>query len=165
MNTAVKKKLCWNCEGNVSRDALNCPYCGVYLHREEDREEDFESDEESVPPHSPPYDFASHQKQDTTIPTPPYPSQQEPGVRIDPKNGSKKEASWMKTSTDWPRVMIPLVLLMAGSVFLLFALFIALFSQNGFLTLSWSVNTWIVFAVAAFPMLYLGWRSLRQLKE
>lgn len=164
MNTAVKKKLCWNCEGNVSRDAMNCPYCGVYLHREEDRDEDLEDLEEAS--HSPPYQPPLNTQKQDSIPTPPYASASIPQAM--PKEEVKiaeKQEPWFKTSTDWPKVMIPLVLLMAGSVFLLFALLIALFSQNGFLTLSWSFNTWFIFAFAAVPMLYLGWRSLRQLKE
>lgn len=36
MHTSTKKKLCWNCEGNVSHEAVNCPFCGVYLHHSSD---------------------------------------------------------------------------------------------------------------------------------
>src|ERR1700722_10179378 len=31
MKTNTKRKLCWNCEGNVSKEKEICPYCGVSL--------------------------------------------------------------------------------------------------------------------------------------
>jgi hypothetical protein len=39
MSAVPKKKLCWNCEGNVAKDIDNCPYCGVYVHGAEVEED------------------------------------------------------------------------------------------------------------------------------
>lgn len=32
MSAIPKRKLCWQCEGNVGFEEDTCPYCGVYLH-------------------------------------------------------------------------------------------------------------------------------------
>jgi hypothetical protein len=66
MSAVPKKKLCWNCEGNVSREIDNCPYCGVYLHAAELEENSS-------------WNPSYHSKKEE-IPSPLYQIQQEPEI-------------------------------------------------------------------------------------
>lgn len=154
MNTIQKKKLCWNCEGNVARDAANCPYCGVYLHRDEDRE-DYEED------HVPPYAL-DEEEENSQVPEAPYaelnqhkqqPPEQTP---LQILNGPQGE---------WKAVALPLTMLLGGSVALLFAVLLLLFSHNGTFTVQWNANYWYVYLLIALPLLVTGWRSLSSLRE
>src|ERR1700722_19064125 len=142
MNTIVKKKLCWNCEGQVSHEEENCPFCGVYLNGtihiqnqiEEDNNEVYQPNKSSVTetktetaaaPYSPPY----------TPETPVMEKEQEkPNHHKAPEPAAITNISsnyGMKTD------FIPLFLLLSGSIIFLFSLILLLFSHNGTLTLKW----------------------------
>lgn len=156
MSTAGKKKLCWNCEGNVSREASNCPYCGVYLHRDQDEEIDIEDDEEEEL--APIYRSVSPENNSTAIPQAPYSAPQ-------PATRQENEAKPSSVQAEWKNTFIPLLLLLSGSFFLLFGLTLFLFSHNGFLTLQWKESYWPFYLIAALPLLYFGWNDLQNLKE
>ena len=164
MSTAVKKKLCWNCEGNVSRQADNCPYCGVYLHREnDDHDEEYDEIEEEdiTPPYQP--EPTNSKQMDPIIPTPPYAAQESPTA---PEAYIQQAAKpLLQLSSGWKAVVFPLTFLLAGSVFLLFGLILFLFSQNGTLTLQWNGEYWYAYLLVALPLLYLGWNTLQNLSD
>lgn len=134
MNKPVKTKLCWNCEGSVSRSAENCPYCAVYLSPEK---EDLSQD----PPYS---------KQ---IPKAPYnPVEQEEVIGL-------PEAQELAT-TGFRGAFLPLILLSTGLISLFFSLILFLFAENGKLTLQWDGSYWYIYLLLALPLLYFGWRYL-----
>ena len=54
-------------------------------------------------------------------------------------------------------------LLLAGSVFFLFGLVLALFSHQGVLTLQWDGSIWYVYSALSVPLLIIGWRSLMKI--
>lgn len=162
MATITKKKLCWNCEGNVARDAVNCPYCGVYLRRDEDLRNDYDEEEEDHL--TPPYRIEALQKNQETVPQPPYVASQAI-TQPEPAEKKKKLASSIGKLTEWKSVFIPIVLLLAGSVFLTFGMILFLFSKGGLLTVKWQGSLWIWYVVMALPSLYFGWRTLKNLDE
>ncbi len=158
-STIKKKKLCWNCEGDVARSTANCPYCGVYLHPEEEPE----SENPPVPEdaYTPPYNLDESPEEDAVIPQAPYPTHEEPS----PMQETPIASALPKNYEGWKQIVIPLSLLMAGSVFFLFSFLMLLFSQNGYFSLRWDASYWFVYLLVALPLLYFGWQSLETLED
>lgn len=153
MSAVPQKKLCWNCDGNVSKEIDNCPYCGVYLHA--GQEEEGTSS----------WGFSSSSKKEE-IPVPLY------QIKTDiadsaPSSEPEEEAASVSpaslTLVQLKQDVFPLLLLMSGSVFFLFGIILLLFSQNGTLTLQWDSQYWPIFLLLSFPAIYLGWRFLHQM--
>ena len=172
MKAKAKKKLCWNCEGNVSKEALNCPYCGVYLHptsnSSEDRD-DNEKESEQAPlpsksakkgnkeaPHQPLYtpsdDSSDEPEQTSTRPTP-----------LEAK--VKAEIPNTTGSHHLNNITLSLLCLLAGSLLLLFGIILFLFSHNGTFTLRWNGDMWYLYLLTALPLLFLGWQALQKVKD
>lgn len=151
MNKPVKTKLCWNCEGSVSRSIENCPYCGVYLSPEESNTVDSAAKAESAfqAPYSP-------QNRAEEVPKAPYnPSQEATEVMQDLTSNT----SSVKT------VFLPVLFLSAGIILLLFSLLILLFSTQGTLTLVWNEEYWLYFFLISLPCLMLGYKFVSQIEE
>lgn len=159
MSAVPKKKLCWNCEGNVSRELDNCPYCGVYVHPLElEGESDW----------NPTYHPSSKTEE---IPSPLY--------RIDSKNSSNEEEAESSDSIDeeertlplshllnkLKQDLFPLLFLLMGSGFFLFGIILLLFSQNGTFTLQWPSENGYYFFFVSIPLLFFGWKFLQALEE
>jgi hypothetical protein len=148
MSKPEKKKLCWNCEGNVSRTAENCPYCAVYLNPEPATEEP-----EVKPLYSP-------QASAGTIPKAPYSPPQGEGA------GAQEEAPALKSehaaNSLFRSIFLPITLLTAGLFSILFAGILLLFSTQGVLTLEWDGELWYLYAIAGTPLLFFGWRFLEK---
>lgn len=148
MEKPGKRKLCWNCEGNVSRVAEHCPYCGVYLSPEMVEEE--ESSSTFTPPYQPPEVTeqaplqAPYQPVTEVIST-------EPIAEAVPLGKGVARA-----------VFFSIFCLGAGTLSILFALLLFFFSSHGVLTLQWEEGYWVIFALFAVPLLFLGWKSLPQ---
>ena len=154
MNKVAKKRLCWNCEGNVSVDAETCPFCGV-----------------SVVPASldgtgnsfvPPY-AAPSIHQNTEVHRSPYSVAATPVPEMGTREA--KEAEEIEPSTDeFKKVVISVALLLGGSVFFLFGLALFLFSNNGIFSLHWNGAIWFVYTFMSLPMLFFGWKALMKLE-
>jgi hypothetical protein len=156
MSAVPKKKLCWNCEGNVSREIDNCPYCGVYLHAAELEENSS-------------WNPSYHSKKEE-IPSPLYQIQQEPEIdeqerSIEDVPGNIDEISnWSIILSQLKEDLFPILFLMMGSIFFLFGVVLILFSQNGTLTLQWQGQDGIYFLLFAIPLIIFGWKFLQQLE-
>lgn len=153
MSAVPKKKLCWNCEGNVSRVIDNCPYCGVYLHANEEAEEEAK------------WHKIRHSEEDD-IPSPVY--QMLPDEEADQQQANPTS---VKGGFDWSHFMpqlkqdlFPMLFLMAGSLFFLFGVVLLLFSQDGKLILEWDSNYSTYFLGAALPLFALGWKYFQNLE-
>lgn len=134
----VKKKICWNCEGSVPRDAQNCPFCAVYLNREEEG--------------SPPFRMDVNENEEEV-------------ESFDSEEEIKEEKKRSFSFSGWRGTVFSLILLMAGLFFLLFGFIITVFSENGFLTLQWSAQYWWAYFALALPLLAIGYLILRQTED
>lgn len=154
MSALPKKKLCWNCEGNVAIDIDNCPYCAVYLHASE-----LEGGTHWNRGYSP-------STKTEEIPAPPYRIQTpEDQVEIlNEEESDEKLSSWLSLFSQLKSDLFPMLFLMAGSVFFLFGVVLLLFSQNGTLTLQWQESHGFYFLFMAFPLIVYGWKFLQQLE-
>lgn len=159
MKQPEKKKLCWNCEGSAPLQDENCPYCGVYLSplSLSGRQGDL---------FDPPYRLGNRNDQEQ-VPAPPYAiSPAEEQKKAEPSvlamDAAEEESS---EKTVIQEALLPLILLLSGSAFMLFGLALLLFSRHGVLTLHWNGSYWPFYLVVSLPMLVFGWRSLQQLSE
>lgn len=141
MSKPEKKKLCWNCEGNVSRSAENCPYCAVYLNPES-------GEEAAIKP------FYSPQDSTGAIPKAPYLPIEE-GPQEEQTIKSERSEDHLLQS-----IFLPIILLTAGLFSLLFAAILFLFSTNGVLTLEWDGELWYLYPIVGVPLLLVGLKLL-----
>ncbi len=155
MSTQPKKKLCWNCEGRVSLKDENCPYCGVYLSPL-GSDEDSESKETLF---SPPYRVEEADQDERKVPVAPYAAEQShsPTRTQEAIKPSSELAKTPFLTSEMQSIVLPIILLLSGSVFFIFGVALMLFSQNGVLTLQWNSDYWYLFFIFSLPMLYLGW--------
>lgn len=146
MSALPKKKLCWQCEGSIDRHMDNCPYCGVYVHAQED---------ESNSSWNPSFSLkllSKEKKESAAEKKEPEPMGETAAVKETPVEVNPFEH--IKTE------IMPLALLLAGSCFFLFAIVLLLFSHEGTLTLRWNGDNWIYYMLVALPSLFFGWRTL-----
>lgn len=156
MSKNAKKKLCWSCEGRVEKAAENCPYCGVYLSP---NIPDTPKSAISAP-------YTAQVQANAKAPVAPYQPKKGQAEEEASEEASEKEAAEAQASiSDLKTVLLPLVLLLAGTIFLLFAAVLYLFSQNGVFTLRWNGDNWIYYLALSVPMLFFGWRALNFVKD
>ena len=153
MTKSEKKKLCWNCEGSVSRTIDNCPFCGVYLNPEESS-----SEEEAVEELKAPY--VPSQESSREVPNAPYQPVTEEREAV-----LRFEAADEPYSPLFKEIVLPLLLLTSGAIAVLFAFLLLFFSVNGKLTLQWDAEFWYFYALAAGPLLFAGYYLLRPLQK
>jgi hypothetical protein len=155
MSAVPKKKLCWNCEGNVSKEIDNCPYCGVYVHAAE-----LEEDSSWNPTYYP--------SKTEEIPSPLYQSQ----VIVENKEEQEEITEENSISFPWNALfgqlkedVFPTLFLMMGSIFFLFGIVMILFSDKGSFTLQWQSHYGYYFLALSCPLVWFGWKFLQQLDK
>jgi hypothetical protein len=155
MSAVPKKKLCWNCEGNVAKNIDNCPYCGVYLHAAE-----MEDESAWNPSYRPDLD-------NEDIPSPLYqikPQVDEESEEEAQTAGDSKSMTWNHLFSQLKYDVFPILFLMMGSVFFLFGIVLLLFSQNGTFTLQWKESDGLYFLLFAVPLIGFGWMYFQRLE-
>lgn len=172
MNKKIKKKLCWNCEGESNFQAESCSYCGVSL-----TPLSIGNDQENSL--SPPYRLV-HETEDDHVPISPYISQNHSNEAAQPaqntplnQNESGQDALSNanddilsnELKNDLKNTLLTVCLLFSGSVLFIFGLMILLFSENGQFVLKWSDQYWYLYFVIAIPMLLLGWAFLKKIEN
>ena len=164
MSAVPKKKLCWQCEGNVAKDIDNCPYCGVYLQAEDLGE----IEEDSV--WKPSYRPSPNESEE--IPSPIYQINSENEEKSEARKAAAREQEVREEPLIWNAIfaqlkqdLFPILFLMMGSIFFLFGIVLMLFSQNGTLTLQWQEKDGIYFFLFALPLIGFGWKYLQQISS
>lgn len=182
-----KKKLCWNCEGTVDREAENCVYCGVYLHPDDVEliEEEENSPQYAAEPtvdeeieeddFEPPYTEESSSQNDNLMkrkPVTPYTSnpqdldsrEEELDEDFDEEALEKLERP-IQSSSEFKTIVLPIVFLVSGAFCFIFSLIMYFFANDGVFTLRWNANYWFIYILLSLPLLFVGWRTLRQIEE
>lgn len=161
MSPLPKKRLCWNCEGNVSEELETCSYCGVYVQNHFLNNSDpswnlsYESAETAsiaVPP--PPYQIKLEIDNKKELPF-------NETVSSDANQEEEVESFYPTLFEQLKKDLFPTLFLMAGSIFFLFGVVLFLFSHNGTLTLQWETRDAIYFLGASLPLTLLGWKFLQ----
>lgn len=146
------KRLCWNCDGNVHLYEMNCPYCGAELA----------SSEASTNPNEP---LANAVAADA-IPQPAFSSYEEESfIPSDEEWNSEEKDIDNSMQANEIASLMPLLLLLPGSLFLIFGLALFLFSDNGFLVFQFNGRYWFVYLGLSFPLMYFGLKQLFPLSK
>src|SRR5262249_49875727 len=100
----TKRRLCWNCEGEILLDAVACPYCGMNVEGEGGgmlKKED---------PLDPPYRLAAAKE----VPQAPYPAA---------SSAEEQKTKFQDSLNDDPRtVLLSLLLTILGGTLAVFGL-------------------------------------------
>ena len=152
MNKVLRKRLCWNCESQVSLDIETCPVCGVSVIPAflEGAGDNF----------APPYSMSS--EKDFGIPRSPY-TVHDDKIQLENQENDKSHEEEQPELDEFKRIVRTVALLLTGSVFFLFSMALVLFSRNDVLTLQWDGSYWYIYTFLALPLLFFGWRSLMKL--
>jgi hypothetical protein len=177
MKSAEKEKMCMSCEGRIPFNAEVCPYCA--------------SDQTTSSMHNsfkaPLFQSQSLEDSLTSLYTPPYqgkkplfsqPLQEEVfshevdedshhlyrEVKSRPEmnpliGATAQEEEAVHESSLWPTF-----LLIGGTNFAILGLIQLFFSKNGVLALEWNANYWFLHCLISAPLLFYGYRKLRNLK-
>lgn len=167
MESIPKKKLCWNCDGQVTLQEELCPFCGVYLSPTFD-----EGVTESVQTLAPPYRIVTAETEAKFIPQSPFNLSSNSDFsgnlgRDVPKASNEEEegAHDLSPIVDFKHILLTMVLLFAGSLFFLFSVFMLLFGYNGTFSLTWNADYWYIYLGLSVPLFFFGLRGLNFLKE
>ena len=128
---ATKKRLCWNCEGNVPVNLENCPYCSVYLNNQSSDDSKEEEEEDDL---APPYRLISS-TEDQKVPASPFSAMEPSSSKVESHQPTADLKEAAATMSDMKTIALPLVLLLAGSICFIFSLLMLLFSEGGLFTL------------------------------
>ncbi len=160
-----RKKMCWNCEGNVSLKADNCPYCQAALYPETEVDEVVQSKYEYPSPYKPPKsEFTMGQ---AMAPSSPFVGKSKEEVMSEDGNEEDEEGvdEEIMPFGDAKTIIVTMSMLMGGLVFFLFGLLLLLFSSNGYLVLRWNNDYWFLYAGLGTLMLILGFFNLKNVSE
>ena len=162
MTKKNEKKICWNCDGEISSHLERCPYCGVDITNP-----------------APPNGCAPYKGEEMGSPFQQAPqNNEEDPFHFHPRPAPLGEGSIAVSDEEWDdsleeetekeeisprskREVIALLLLLPGVVFLLFGLLLLFFSKEGTLTLHWKQSLAFFYFLASLPLIYLGWRATR----
>jgi len=156
MKSVDRQKICPNCNGRLSLEASECPYCATEFP-------------ESVKSSSPPLiKNSSLQDSLASLYTPPYNNKTFENTNLTPKKqvvfteptppiaegfvaNDGEEAS---KNSFWA-----LFALIAGGNLLMLGLLQFFFSEEGVLQLQWNSSYWYLYCLIAFPLFYLGFKK------
>lgn len=144
MTSNTKTKLCWNCEARVERSQEHCPFCGVYLSPE------FSESPKAVL--SPLYRFDEE-------------SIDELEDKEDKGHSNHLKETPVSKETPINSFVLALIFLFFGTTFFLFSIALALFSQEGVLTLHWNSSMWPFLLACSLAAMFSGWRLVGKALE
>jgi hypothetical protein len=157
----TKKKICWNCEGNVAIDNEVCPYCGVHVNNTPIPGTGPQKNQDLAAPFKP----TTTGSADKSPPKAPYmlPTQEDP-VENKENTETPKISEEENLSDFLQESLLTLLALLIGGVLLIFGFILFFFSNSeGVFTLSWNGNYWFIYTLVSVPLLYIGWRSLSKI--
>lgn len=173
MKPVDRQKMCAHCEGRIAVEATSCPYCGMPLIGETDGATASAS-----------MGGLSSQESLSSLYPPPYSNRNFPSMKTDSKDMQSKfkapqalvdnpfakmpltsTAVATEKSVEDKEGFMPLIFVLLGSNLLTLGLMQAIFSEGGFLRLEWNSKYWFYYCLVSIPLLYLGMKKIKQIKE
>ncbi|MFA6119503.1 MAG: hypothetical protein WCT85_00315 [Parachlamydiales bacterium] len=148
-----RTKLCPNCDGRVELDANICPFCGnSILERNDTKNQKAAADNKT----------SSYEDTLSSLYPPPYkPKSMEAVANFSEDQESSDEEETEKTA-NVKSALIPTILFWIGINILTFSLILLFFSHDGILQLEWNAKFWFFYAIMALPLLYFGFKGLKE---
>lgn len=159
MKSADRQKMCFKCNGRVSFEATECPYCAA----------DLPTSTQNGSPQSPLFKNQTLQDSLTSLYNPPYHSKMSEKENPVPKKqvvftepespvaiAAEPEAEEGSNRDFWA-----LFALIVGGNLLTLGLMQFFFSENGKLNLEWDSSYWYLYCLIALPLFYLGFKKTR----
>lgn len=180
-----QQKMCWNCEGAVSAEALYCPYCGSDMHVHAEINQEIGKGQLARDPFqfSAPANPGVSQEASNlaSLYKPPYsPNQRGFGVPNfkEEKASEQEDFYYPSEQVIYPKQedtrssngepvqktdvgLWPLLFLSIGMNLLTVGLLLFFFSDKGKLVLEWNSYYWFVYCILAAPLLMFGWKLLQ----
>jgi hypothetical protein len=155
MHQNQRTKMCPNCEGNVALEESICPYCGssVFTKNENLTSQKSDDDIKSL----------SYEETLASLYPPPYkPRVIEPSYE---KEEEQKDESDQKKQIEKKETnaLLPTILFWVGVNIFVFSFILLLFSHNGVLYLQWNASYWYLYSLISLPLLYFGFRGIKNL--
>jgi hypothetical protein len=159
-------KLCPNCDGSVSRDVSICPYCGSSVFQvnegglqtnNEDNVKSLSAKETLDSLYPPPYRPRSY---DAPIEKEPI---REEKINISDQNEEVEEEEEEEYEEDYKSSLLPTIFFYLGVNVLVFSILLLIFSKEGFLNLKFSSKYWYGYLIAALPLIFFGYKKIRDL--
>jgi hypothetical protein len=152
-----RTKLCSNCEGRVELDTTICPFCGSNVSQMDDGLHNQKADENSL----------SYEDTLSSLYPPPYkPKAIDTNINISTNNFDKtikedgvSENEEEKSSNS----LVTTISFLIGVNILTFSLFLAIFSQDGYLSLEFKSSFWFIYSLISIPLLYIGYKGLKEI--
>lgn len=146
-----RRKLCWECGGEVPYSAEQCPFCGAVFEVGDPKESETEA-------------FFNQSSESSDL----FSDGQDPKPLYQPIDEDAPLEEEVPTEEEKPdaesrQQLICLCLLIPGFALLLFGIIMFFFSQEGYLTLKWNAS-WgmFIFALAAL-FIYFGAKAYKKL--
>ncbi len=159
-------KMCPSCDGSISMDAIFCPYCGsnVFEKNENLPDQKTEDDVKSL----------SYEETLSSLYPPPYKPkaiqtatskyyEQDNDVEKDEDENQEKLEKESVSEANEKNALIPTALFWTGINILVFSILLLVFSQNGVLYLKWNAKFWFLYSLISIPLVYFGFKGLKQL--
>ncbi|MCH9630180.1 MAG: hypothetical protein S4CHLAM37_01740 [Chlamydiia bacterium] len=185
-----KQKMCWNCDGNVSVEALYCPFCGSDLHSQEKAKEhammgsstpsgqygqETPLDTQNLsslykPPYSPTHSGFGVPSYQETPQEPPMEEQSDeyyypnaPDEPVYPREQPHVNTGY-EEEEEVKKTDVgiwPLLFLAIGVNLLTLGLLLFFFADQGRVVLEWNSYFWFVYCILSIPLLMFGWKLLQ----
>jgi len=161
-------KMCPSCDGSISMDAIFCPYCGSNVfeknenlpdHKNQDNVTSLSYEETLSSLYPPPYKPKAIQ----TVSSKYY--EEENDAQTDEDDNQEKQEKDTSLEHNEKNALIPTVLFWVGINILVFSILLLVFSQNGVLYLKWNAKFWFLYSLISIPLLYFGFKGLKNLDK
>lgn len=168
MDSKDRQKMCGSCDGRISLEAEECPYCGSVQQSIEPQDfqaQQYRSIQESLTaPYHPSYVPHTQQKSEPIKGIMQEKKYQQAsgvlGIPSIPTDSAQEQQIQEEKSSFWPILFLSL-----AANLLVIGLLQLFFSENGVLRLEWDSQHWYFYCLAALPLFFLGLKKARLLAE
>ncbi|NCF70135.1 MAG: hypothetical protein GWP59_00385 [Chlamydiales bacterium] len=179
MDKGSTVKVCWSCDGKVSNQSVQCPYCGAHLGTQQESslgvnsqaQSSYTSEDASQKPRyqqvktvSSEDNFTPLYSQSTGESSSEDSFERQSFQQASPEASASKHYEEAQASGSVKEMLAFSLLLVAMGLFL-FSIILFLFSKDGYLVLKWKSSYWLFCLLLSIPVFFFGWRALGQVEE
>ncbi len=150
MESTEKTRLCPYCEGSVPLGSPTCRFCGSAFDNTKTPDKGAFRGRSAHMDYTPPYSPPTENIHESVF----YPEKDEKMYKVKESESTEEEEKGH---------LIALTLLSCGSMLFTLSMFLFFFSEHGRVVLEWKSRYWSLYMILGAPMLYYGFKKLKQL--